>query len=134
MTVDPDRAAERIDYEGNTFYFCSRSCAEKFRQDPIRYVDSESGPAADAKPATKSAVAPGEYTCPMHPEVHQPEAGACPKCGMALDPREVSAEAANPELTDMKRRFWISVVLSPMLAFMVLQLLPGQPWLHWLST
>lgn len=75
------------------------------------------------------------YTCPMHPEVESPTSGACPKCGMALDPREVSAEAANPELTDMKRRFWISVVLSvPMLAFMVLQLLPGQPWLHWLST
>ena len=26
------------------------------------------------------------YTCPMHPEVRQPSPGACPKCGMTLEP------------------------------------------------
>ncbi len=58
-----------------------------------------------------------EYTCPMHPEIVRSEPGACPICGMALDPLTVSAEEENPELRDMSRRFWISLVLTiPLLA------------------
>ena len=53
------------------------------------------------------------YTCPMHPEVVQEGPGACPACGMALEPMEVSLEAEpNPELADMSRRFWIGLVVS----------------------
>ncbi len=45
-----------------------------------------------------------EYTCPMHPEIVRPEPGACPICGMALEPRTVAgAEESNPELKDMTR-------------------------------
>jgi len=33
------------------------------------------------------------YTCPMHPEVRQCHAGACPKCGMALEPVVPSGSA-----------------------------------------
>jgi P-type Cu+ transporter len=59
-----------------------------------------------------------EYTCPMHPEIVRPEPGSCPICGMALEPRTVTAgEEENPELRDMSRRFWISLVLTaPLLA------------------
>jgi len=40
-----------------------------------------------------------EYTCPMHPEIVRAEPGNCPICGMALEPRTVTAkEEANPEL------------------------------------
>lgn len=48
----------------------------------------------------------GEFTCPMHPEIVREAPGACPICGMALEPRSVPAEAEeeNPELRDMKRR------------------------------
>ncbi|NQV16815.1 heavy metal translocating P-type ATPase [bacterium] len=54
-----------------------------------------------------------EYTCPMHPEIIQDGPGSCPKCGMALEPVEISLDQEeNPELIDMTRRFWISVVLS----------------------
>ena len=54
-----------------------------------------------------------EYTCPMHPEVVQDSPGSCPKCGMALEPRTVYAEEEeNPELVDMRRRFWVSLVLT----------------------
>ena len=54
-----------------------------------------------------------EYTCPMHPEIVRSEPGACPICRMALEPRTVAAmEDANPELVDMTRRFWISIVLT----------------------
>jgi Cu+-exporting ATPase len=53
------------------------------------------------------------YTCPMHPEVRQKGPGACPKCGMALEPLQVVAdEGPNPELVDMTRRFWVSLALT----------------------
>ncbi len=70
-----------------------------------------------------------EYVCPMHPEVVKGEPGTCPLCGMALESRTVSLEEeANPELTDMTRRFWIS--LGPAVVVLVLamaDMIPGQP-------
>jgi P-type Cu+ transporter len=54
-----------------------------------------------------------QYTCPMHPEIVRNEPGSCPICGMALEPRTVTAAAEdNPELRDMTRRFWVSLVLT----------------------
>ena len=53
-----------------------------------------------------------EYVCPMHPEVISNAPGACPKCGMALEPRNVDTEVENVELSTMRRRFWISLVLA----------------------
>ncbi|ESQ79451.1 copper-transporting P-type ATPase [Asticcacaulis benevestitus] len=53
------------------------------------------------------------YTCPMHPQIHEGKPGACPICGMALEPETVTLEDdGNPELRDMMRRFWVAVVLS----------------------
>ncbi len=74
-----------------------------------------------------------QYTCPMHPEVVQDEPGACPKCGMALEPMTVFAEEEeNPELKDMKRRFWFSVVLTvPLLVAAMSQSMPGRPLTAW---
>lgn len=59
-----------------------------------------------------------EWTCPMHPQIVRDAPGNCPICGMALEPRTViAAEEENPELRDMTRRFWISLVLTaPLLA------------------
>src|SRR5262249_41718516 len=69
-----------------------------------------------------------EWTCPMHPEVVRDGPGSCPICGMALEPRTVSAEDENPELAAMTRRFWISATLTlPLLALMVANMLPGRP-------
>ena len=84
------------------------------------------------EPATVSlAPARVEYTCPMHPEIIRYEPGSCPICGMALEPRQITAEEVNPELTDMRRRFWISVALAlPLLALMVSELMPGMPLQH----
>jgi P-type Cu+ transporter len=80
--------------------------------------------AAPLAPLTRT-----DYTCPMHPEVVQGEPGSCPKCGMALEPRTVAvAEEENPELRDMKRRFWVSVVLTAfVLASAMGKLIPGRP-------
>jgi Cu+-exporting ATPase len=69
-----------------------------------------------------------DYTCPMHPEIVRDEQGSCPICGMALEPRTVSVEEKNPELEEMTKRFWVSVVLTlPILAFMISEMLPGKP-------
>ena len=57
----------------------------------------------------------------MHPEIRQDHPGACPICGMALEPATVTAETGpSPELRDMSRRFWIGLVLA--LPVLVLQM------------
>jgi P-type Cu+ transporter len=72
-----------------------------------------------------------EYTCPMHPQIVRDGPGTCPICGMALEPRTVTASAANPELISMTRRLWIGVVLTlPLIAVMVSDVLPGHPLQH----
>ncbi|MEO6911274.1 MAG: heavy metal translocating P-type ATPase, partial [Edaphobacter sp.] len=86
-------------------------------------------PAALIAPVSRT-----EYTCPMHPEVVRSEPGNCPICGMALEPRDVMTEEKNPELLDMTRRLWISIVLvAPMLALMVSEFLPSMPLQHLFS-
>jgi Cu+-exporting ATPase len=62
----------------------------------------------------------------MHPEIVRPSPGACPICGMALEPRTITAdEAENPELIDMQRRLVVSAVLSaPLLLVMLGEALP----------
>jgi Cu+-exporting ATPase len=87
-------------------------------------------PAVTTAPPTRT-----EYTCPMHPEIVRPEPGTCPICGMVLEPRTIVAEEKNPEYEDMRRRFWISVVLTiPIVAVMVSGMLPGRPLQHLLGT
>jgi Cu+-exporting ATPase len=54
----------------------------------------------------------------MHPEVESESPGACPKCGMALEPRDVTAEDEGTELLDMTRRFWASAALSAPVVFL----------------
>jgi Cu+-exporting ATPase len=104
MSVKPGDAAGSHQHLGETYYFCGLGCATKFRGNPDRYL----------KPQEPSAPTGGqvEYTCPMHPEVRRLGPGACPICGMALEPRVISVEEINPELVDMTRRFWISLALT----------------------
>jgi len=105
MKVDPATAAESSDYKGTRYYFCMPGCRQKFEADPIKYLSPAAPPSA--MPAGTI------YTCPMHPEIRQVHPGACPKCGMALEPLTVSLdEGPNPELVDMNRRMWIGVALG----------------------
>jgi Cu+-exporting ATPase len=67
----------------------------------------------------------------MHPQISEVGPGQCPICGMALEPRQVTADESNPELTNMSRRFWVGAALTlPLLALMVSDLLPSQPLQH----
>ena len=70
-----------------------------------------------------------EYTCPMHPEIVRDAPGNCPICGMALEPRTITlADEENHELKDMRRRFWVSVVLTiPLFLIGMSDLIPGAP-------
>jgi Cu+-exporting ATPase len=153
MTVDTERAPASAVHNGQTYYFCCPSCREKFTRDPRAYL-SRTPPAPPkpslvtlgAAPAPKvpatappaSAAAPparaAAYVCPMCDGVEQNHPGACPKCGMALEPRILSAEEpANPELIQMTRRFWLSAALSlPLLLMAMAAHLPGAPLGHWL--
>src|SRR5215831_9029464 len=193
MAVDPATAAGKFDYEGETYYFCHPNCLRKFKADPQGYLNKapqlaamgrpvvqlggksgslpvmttaqpqsetrivreddeytcpmdpevvQNGPGACPKcgmalepmtppaPATKT-----EYVCPMHPQIVRDEPGSCPICGMALEPRVTTLEEEeNPELKDMKRRFWVSVALTlPVLFLAMSEMIPGRPVQHALT-
>ena len=108
MMVDPHTAKNKAEHAGRTYYFCSAGCRSKFLAEPERYLDPAAAAAA-AEPVPEGTV----YTCPMHPEIRQVGPGSCPICGMALEPVLVSLEAEpNEELIDMRRRFWVGLVLT----------------------
>ncbi len=95
MTVDPAKAAARVEYGGTSYSFCGKGCAAKFIADPGTYLQPKS-----AVPAPPTAVEEGTaYVCPMDPEVHKMGPGACPKCGMALEPATLVAPARRVEYT-----------------------------------
>jgi P-type Cu+ transporter len=97
MKVDPAKAAATVEHEGVNYYFCSQGCAAKFRAAPEKYLQSKQA-AAPPRPATK-AEQQTEYICPMDPEVSKLGPGACPKCGMALEPATVTAPVTRTEYT-----------------------------------
>jgi len=127
MSVDPVTAKHKADHAGVTYYFCAAGCRTKFIADPQHYLAPIAGPAAKNPP-----VAGAVYTCPMHPEIRQVGPGACPICGMALEPIDVSStNEKNPELIDMTRRFWIGLVLSlPVIALEMGSHVFGFHWLQ----
>jgi P-type Cu+ transporter len=121
MLVQLNTAAAKFDYKGKTFYFCAVSCQNKFRQNPEFFLNPETKPVAMAEDSSDI------YTCPMDPEIEQIGPGICPKCGMALEPKVVSLEdKPDPEYLDMKRRFWISAVLTlPVFILAMAEMLPN---------
>lgn len=106
MAVDPHRTAHHADHLGRPYHFCSAGCRTKFIADPEAYLGGRVGA---TEPVPEGAI----YTCPMHPEVRQQGPGACPLCGMALEPELATADTApNPELADFGRRFRVAAILT----------------------
>ena len=111
--------------DGETFYFCCEHCRKKFLATP-----------AGAPPAPVAA-GQGPYICPMCPEVMEDEPGACPICGMALEPMNAGPgndDAAEAELRDMLRRFWLGAAMTlPVFVLAMAHLFPAlsaQAWVH----
>ena len=104
MTVPPKTTLRHL-HKGQTYLFCSPKCLAKFQASPEKYLSPQITP---SEPIPSGTI----YTCPMHPEVQQPMPGACPKCGMALEPMSYTAAEDTSELRDMMRRFWISTALA----------------------
>ena len=121
MSVAAATAAGECEFKGETYYFCSTGCLNKFKQNPASFLDKK-------KEEKVAAASEGvEYTCPMHPEIVQIGPGSCPICGMALEPKVMTLDdATDPELMHMTRRFWISTVLTiPVFALAMGEMLPN---------
>ena len=107
MSVDPHTAVHRADHGGHPYYFCAAGCRTKFIADPAKYLTPSE--LQSHEPVPEGTI----YTCPMHPEIRQIGPGACPICGMALEPAVMTADTPpNPELVDFTRRFWIGLALT----------------------
>jgi len=134
MTVDPETSPHHAEHQGKDYHFCSAGCRTKFVSDPEKYLSPK-----EPEPVVPGAI----YTCPMHPEVRQEGPGSCPKCGMALEPEEVSLDdGPDPELIDMRRRFVISAIFTvPLFLYAMGEMLPGNPlgalippaWAQWIQ-
>ncbi|HEX7810181.1 MAG TPA: HAD-IC family P-type ATPase, partial [Thermoanaerobaculia bacterium] len=92
MTISKDDAVGSSEHDGTTYYFCSIGCKTKFGANPATYASGK-------RPEPRPAPAGATYVCPMDPEVRQDRPGACPKCGMALEPEIVAAPATKTEWT-----------------------------------
>jgi len=148
MMVDPAKAAGQHEYKGALYYFCNSSCLARFKASPEKFLTPSlrpvgmagmglvrlGGPRLAVQPsqAAPSAAAAPRYLCPMCAGVTSDRPGACPKCGMALEPEVVSLEEApNPELADMTRRFWIALGLSaPLVIYGMAEMVLGHAALH----
>ncbi|MCU1305759.1 MAG: actP [Acidobacteriaceae bacterium] len=102
MEVAPEKSAGSVQHGGKSYYFCSKGCVQKFSADPQRYLFSppnlrnmagsgkptlvQLGAAKPAESAPKATT----YVCPMDPEVRESKPGACPVCGMALEPEQAT--------------------------------------------
>jgi Cu+-exporting ATPase len=94
MTINEEDVVGTAEFEGRKYHFCSESCKAKFENNPSSFATPE------PPEARKEAVAAGAgYTCPMHPDVIRDEQGACPKCGMALEPVTPPAASTKTEWT-----------------------------------
>jgi len=98
MDVDPATAKHRRAHGGQTYYFCCQHCVEKFEATPEKFLEDPARSSElvmlGAKPMAAmtsdepypAAPAKSDYVCPMCPEVRERDPGACPRCGMALEP------------------------------------------------
>ncbi|MBP7845554.1 MAG: cadmium-translocating P-type ATPase [Proteobacteria bacterium] len=133
MSVNPKTAkGGSYAYKNQNYFFCNPKCLEKFRADPEKYLNKISIETSTQKESVNDEAL---YTCPMDPEIIQKGPGTCPKCGMALEPLEISLEEeVNPELIDFTRRFKVSALFTvPLFLISMSDLLPAINLHHVLS-
>jgi Cu+-exporting ATPase len=126
MTVVPGEApGGSATHDGTTYHFCHPRCRERFVAAPGSFLGGRR-PMLVMPSMPEKGSDPVSYTCPMHPEIVRPGPGACPICGMDLEPIVATGETGeSPELRAMTRRFWISAALStPVLVLGMAERLP----------
>ena len=139
MSVDEQTAASAV-RDGVTFFFCSEGCRRKFLGEPPQAATSCCGSHRPADALVLAGIgvkakANVIYTCPMHPEIEQLGPGACPKCGMDLEPKNLQASDSedNTELRGMMRRFWIAAALTLPVFLMSMLPMVGVPVDRWVG-
>jgi Cu+-exporting ATPase len=136
MTVTVETAKHISEHDGQTHYFCSTGCKQKFETRPELYLDPDLRAQTEAM---KAGAADDTYTCPMHPEIEQSGPGTCPICGMALEPKGIPlTDGPSEEYLDFRRRFWVGVVLTVPLFLIAMgrHLFPAQAAIisaHWID-
>jgi Cu+-exporting ATPase len=92
MAVTP-ASEHHVVYKDSDYYFCCSGCQQKFAADPDSYLKPP-------EPVTRLVDASDQtFVCPMCPDVSQQEPGACPSCGMALEPEAPQAPLTRTEYT-----------------------------------
>ncbi|KJS03619.1 MAG: hypothetical protein VR65_01365 [Desulfobulbaceae bacterium BRH_c16a] len=131
MSTGRENQFTRYDYNGKAYYFCSDHCLSRFKDDPEAFLRKQ------MSRNEKKVTSDRQYTCPMHPEVVQDRAGSCPKCGMALEPQEITLEGneKDPEYEYMLKRFVVSAILAvPLLLIAMRDMLPGGHFIEELAS
>jgi len=93
MTIEEEDAVGSHEHEGIRYYFCAESCLDRFKAEPLTFLHPE-GPAS-----TPDAPPGATFICPMDPEIRQSVPGACPRCGMALEPDLSTVPMSSVEYT-----------------------------------
>lgn len=107
MSVEIATSKLHAGHKGVTYHFCGPSCRTKFIASPEKYLN---GTAAQEQHDVPQGTI---FTCPMDPEIRQVGPGACPICGMALEPLLVTTDQGpNLELINFTRRLWIAAALT----------------------
>jgi Cu+-exporting ATPase len=98
MTVTAD-SEHRYNWQEHDYFFCCSGCRDKFASDPQHYLSPAAAEPAESR--SNHSDVPGEHAwiCPMCPEVHEQAPGACPKCGMALEPERIEMTTVRVEYT-----------------------------------
>lgn len=109
------------------YHFCSQKCHTRFSSDPYFYISG------DHRRKVADAPENALFTCPMDPEIIQEEPGACPICGMALEPMSGASDEPNHELIDFTRRLWVSALAAIPLLVLTMGPMLGLPIRVWLG-
>jgi Cu+-exporting ATPase len=126
MTVEIGPETRQAAFQDTTFHFCSNKCQIKFKDDPWFYAQGR------AEGRKKAVAADTQYTCPMHPEIIRDAPGACPICGMALEPM-LPTDEPSEELTDFTQRMWISATAAVPLIVLTMGEFVGLPVRDWIG-
>ena len=115
MEVDTRAGKPSAVVDGRTWHFCNPRCRDRYVAGERPETPKRPRPAS--QPSSSPPDAAVAWICPMDPEVREPRPGACPICGMALEPEEVvpggaGDAAASAELADMTRRLRVALALA----------------------